>query len=469
MLCAPACGATRFMSPTGSDAANGLTTGTAWLTPNHAGLNCGDTISAASGTYTAFTISTVPTCARHDAVWVICATFDACKVNGSSTQGGILITASFWAIVGWEVSTPSGSSQQAACFQATPDSGPAIHDIYFIDDVANQCMGGGFVTANGGDYFVIVADIAYNAAQGSDFCFSGVSVYQPEETDTSAGTHIYVSQVFSWDNLEPATCNGGNSTDGEGIIFDTFNAAQSGGAETPYTQQSAIENTVTMFNGAYGILAGGGSGNSSSPMFVANNTAYGNFINTNQNQPLCGQIASYGFPTNNSANANRLTSYYNNLSVPGATSFTGCGSATVYAYVFGNFDSTDSVFNNAGYVSTGNNVLVNGLAPGFVVGVNQWGTNPVLANPVQPSAPSCSGKTSVIDCMSTVIANSLPTVTSQAKYGYQPVSGTPVYDPLFPQFLCGNANMPSGLVTMGCVGSSGSAIYGGHSWGARVQ
>jgi hypothetical protein len=51
--------------------------------------------------------------------------------------------------------------------------------------------------------------------------------------------------------------------------------------------------------------------------------------------------------------------------------------------------------------------------------------------------------------MSTVIANFTPTNAAAMAYGYQVPSSTPVYDPLFPQWLC-NVNLPSGLVTMGC-------------------
>ena len=40
----------RYMSPTGSDSANGLTPGTAWASPNHP-MNCGDVIIAAPGAY----------------------------------------------------------------------------------------------------------------------------------------------------------------------------------------------------------------------------------------------------------------------------------------------------------------------------------------------------------------------------------------------------------------------------------
>ena len=41
---------TYYMSPTGSDSNNGLTAATPWATPNH-GVNCGDVIIAAAGSY----------------------------------------------------------------------------------------------------------------------------------------------------------------------------------------------------------------------------------------------------------------------------------------------------------------------------------------------------------------------------------------------------------------------------------
>jgi hypothetical protein len=54
--------------------------------------------------------------------------------------------------------------------------------------------------------------------------------------------------------------------------------------------------------------------------------------------------------------------------------------------------------------------------------------------------------------MATVIANFTPTNATvlAGGYGYQIPSGTQIYDPLFPQWLC-NVNLPSGLVTMGCL------------------
>lgn len=441
----PALGTTYFMSSSGLDSNNG-TSSSPWLTPNHVGLECGDSITAAPGNYAAMTISSTPTCATHGAVSVQCAVFDTCKINQAVySQGGILVQASYWAFLGWEVSANSG--QYAACYQATPNGSP-IHDIYFINDIANYCMAGGFIAANGVDYFAVVADIAYNTANGSAYCYSGVSVYQPVATDERPGTHIYVSQVFTWQNLEPPTCNGGTSTDGEGVIFDTFNGSQGGGP--PYAQQAVIDNVLAIFNGAAGLYVGG-SGNSNAHIYIRHSTAYGNFINTNQQQTFCGQIESIGYPPTTAANANNYTQMYLTLAVPSGNTEPGCGSNPAYAYYFGNVNSTDLVYNSAGYSSSSYNLGTSANTTGFVTGPNNvFGINPVFPNPVEPPAPSCGSSTSVINCMATVIANFTPTNTALANYGYQPPGTAPVYDPLFPQWLC-KLNLPTGLVTMGCV------------------
>jgi hypothetical protein len=52
--------------------------------------------------------------------------------------------------------------------------------------------------------------------------------------------------------------------------------------------------------------------------------------------------------------------------------------------------------------------------------------------------------------MATVIANFTPTAPAAKSYGYQIPSTTSIYDPLYPQWLCGVTNLPAGLVTPGC-------------------
>jgi hypothetical protein len=52
--------------------------------------------------------------------------------------------------------------------------------------------------------------------------------------------------------------------------------------------------------------------------------------------------------------------------------------------------------------------------------------------------------------MAEVISNFTPMNAAAKGYGYQIPSSTPIYDPLFPQWLCSATNLPAGLVTMGC-------------------
>ena len=103
------------------------------------------------------------------------------------------------------------------------------------------------------DYLAVVGDIAYNAAQGSSNCFSGISIYQPQNHDTVAGTHIYVAsrQFYSYGNIDPSPCQGGTPSDSEGIIFDTFDGSQGGLA--PYTQQAVAYNNILLRNGGQGF------------------------------------------------------------------------------------------------------------------------------------------------------------------------------------------------------------------------
>ena len=97
---------------------------------------------------------------------------------------------------------------------------------------------------------------------------------------------------------------------------------------------------------------------------------------------------------------------------------------------------------------------------GFSAGPNNTlGTSPAFSNPTNPGAPSCGSATSVPNCMASVIANFTPTTAAAKSYGYQPVSTTSVYDPLYPQWLCTVTNLPAGLVTPGCLtGTAASGI-----------
>lgn len=424
----------------GNDSNNGTSTGTPWLTPNHA-LNCGDTITAAASTaYSASNFGsgkwgTVTCSGNNNVAWLQCVTFDACKISTSGI--GMNISANYWGVQGWEITSTGGT-----CFDVQPaSSSNSYHHIIFANDIANGCFANGFSTANNGsgssDYIVMIGNIAYNAAQGSSFCTSGISIYEPQNHDTAAGTHIYVAGNFSWSNLDPDPCAGGSPTDGEGIIFDTFDGSQGGISQ--YTQQAVAYNNILLSNGGRGFeVFNNTSGSSHATIYSEYNTAWGNNHDTNQNGTYCGEFL-LAFAKN--------TTYLHNLAV--TNSANGCGANPLYAYYVGQGDSSDTVDQSWGYSAAGHEEGINN-STGFSYGSSMnVGTNPSFASATTPSAPSCSSATSVPNCMATVISNFTATASGASAYGYQAVSNTSRVDALYPAWLC-NVTIPLDLVTPGC-------------------
>lgn len=459
-IAAPSWAVSYYMSPTGSDSNSGTAVGSPWLTPNHA-LNCGDTITAASGTYSNSNFAggkwgTVTCAAKNNVAWLQCATFDTCKI--SSSAGGMLLDKSFWGVTGWEVSTTSSTT--ATCFQVYPDGGSTVHHIIFANDVANGCVNGGFSAHNASttvsvDYIVYIGNIAYNSASSTASCDSGFNIYQPLASDTTAGTHMFAAGNFSWANTNPTSCAGTSATDGEGINFDTFDFDQGGG--TAYSQQSVIENNIAFLNGGRGIEIENNSSTchptgTNGLFYIKYNTLYGNNRQTNQTTTGLGDLLMYC--------ASKVTAT-NNLIYTGFAD-AGGGQAT-YAMSVSSGDATDSVTSNYASGVSGNNTFLFSSGS-FAYGSNTLGTNPSFTNAVNPGAPSCAGTTNVPACMATVIADYTPTVTAAKAYGYQAVSPTSVVDALFPTWLCNGTalitGLPSGLVTPGC-GSSGAVTLTG--------
>lgn len=451
LLASPASATSYFLAPAsggGNDSNSGTSASSPWLTPNHA-VNCGDTITAAAGTaYSASNFGSghwgpVSCPGGNNVAWLVCATFDACRIS-SSGQDGMRVSANFWGVQGWEVTT----SSSGACFTAFPAGGSTIHHIIFANNVANGCFSNGINSYNAGsasvDYLVIVGNIVYNAAQGSGECFSGISIYQPVQSDSAAGTHIFVAGNFSYKNSDPSTCAGGSPTDGEGIIFDTFDGSQ-GGLSSPYAAQAVAENNVLLANAGRGFeVFNNRSGSAHAAIYVVHNTLWGNSGDPNQNGTYCGEVL---------VSLSSSTQVYNNLAVTNTPN--GCGHNTVYAYYVGGGDASDSVHNTFGYSASGSNNAINNSS-GFSYGTgNVFGSNPNLTNAVAPGAPSCSGTANVPGCMAAVIAAFTPTAAAAQGYGYQRPSTSPGSDPLFPAWLC-TANLPSGLITTNC-GVSASA------------
>lgn len=454
LLVAPLHATTYYLAPSslgGSDSNNGTSSGTPWLSPNHA-VNCGDVIiAAASSAYSQFNFATgkwgIVTCgAGNNVAWLTCVTFDACKMT-ATVNNGFWVDQSYWGIQGWEV-TASGSA--IGCFTAKPNFNTPveIHHIIFANNVANGCTQSGFGSSNGStsasvDYFAIIGDVAYNAAQGSTVCGSGISIYQPISSDSLPGTHIFIAGNFSYDNLNPNPCNSGTPTDGEGIILDTLDGGQ-GGLPSPYSQQVTVENNLVFLNGGRGIWISG-HGNTAAPVYILHNTVYGDNGDPNQSLYYCADI-EYG------GNVGTVLSQaaYN---IAAANTNTGCGGkSAVYAFsVLSSPGAGNVVYNNWIYGIGGDNTIAVSSG-GFTFGPNNTaGTSPAFVSVSDPGAPSCGLATSVPNCMASVIAQFVPTTTAAKAYGYNTPLTTSIYDPLYPQWLCSVTNLPTGLVTPGCV------------------
>lgn len=456
-LASPAWATTYFLATAadgGNDSNKGTSAGTPWLTPNHA-VNCGDVIiAAASTTYAAINFAsghwgTVTCAAGNNLAWLKCVTFDGCKISGmGSLVNGMTVSASYWGVQGWEV---DGTSSSGRCFIAQPPSTSNIHFIIFANNIASGCGLSGFEVGNnndaGVDYFAIVGNAAYGNTGGTLNCTSGLNVYSPVAWDSLPGTHIYVGGNFSWKNVNGANCGGIAATDGEGIIFDTFDGSQTAGL-SPYTPQGVADNNILLANGGRGLEV---ILNYTTPpnahIYFRHNTAWGNNTDLSQTGIYAGLIGEILLLN---GNTNEI---YGNIAATNAA--TGAGSNPIYAFssvVTGQIG--DAIYSNIGWSASGSYDFTYDAGASFTYGPNNlFGTNPSFANAVAPGAPSCGSASSVPNCMATVIANFKPTNPVAAPYGYQVPSTVQAYDPLFPQWLC-NVNLPPGLVTMGCLAQS---------------
>jgi hypothetical protein len=211
-----------------------------------------------------------------------------------------------------------------------------------------------------------------------------------------------------------------------------------GGLPTPYASQVVVQNNIAFLNGGAGIEVGG-SGNPSAIVVIKNNTVYGNNGDPHRNYLGCGDISIN--------DASLVQGSYNLVATNSAT---GCDANPIFALALSNGNNTDQILNNFAYGINGQNTFSYNNGSFTFGSTNVLGTNPNFSSPVNPGAPNCGSASSVPNCMATVIANFAPKTAAAAGYGYQTPSTAQAYDPLFPQWLC-NVNLPSGLVTMGCL------------------
>jgi hypothetical protein len=425
--------ALRFMSPSGSDAANGLTPATAWATPNHA-MNCGDVILAASGTYTtqfAGSWGTVSNCPSTTGgidgtggIWfaaIVCAGPDlvSCPLNSTSTGGSngvVAPTTNNWSVQGFKVTVAGGADRGFAI--NPPNQTTILHHYAFINNVVfntnqafggNDCPGGTCnhnVPGDGFDYWAIIGNIAQNSAQDG-ICLGAIDAVGVANQDTLPGTHIYVFNNFAISNN---TADNGCVIDEEGSMFDTWDAHG-------YANQGVIANNIVYNSIRYGFQMFSQSFNTSSPTIKVYNNTYFNNLQQTGTDSADGEL-NWSFSSNGGSIAGWTFSVLRNIAYnTHATSPGGTTHNPVYAAVIGG-----TTWSNFTFGSTGNeNVLLgsatscagtcdSGVAPFTISNFNSNGlgtnfiTNPNFANTTDLFAnhlgvPDCTGFENVSQCM----------------------------------------------------------------------
>ena len=474
--------ATYYMSPSGSDGANGLTRATAWATPNHA-VNCGDVIIAAAGTYNGNlnqwgTVSNCPsTTGGIDGAGGILAAVLLCGGSDLGTAGcivdcataacasGVLgsggsnsvsacmnVNKSYWSIQGWQCKG-NGATHRGFQLDACLTTSTIIHHVSFINDVVtnaaqgantNACGYGG--ATNGGDYFAVVGVIAQNAAQDT-ICLAAIDAVGVAQLDSGAGTHIFFHNDFSYAHAN-AACTAVSDT--QAYMFDTLDARG-------VNYQLVLSNSMGWRADRSCVQLFWQNLSSAAPTVKVNNmTCFENDVSTGSDfldSEIMLQPLTSNFPWN--------VYFQNNIAYqPLATSVGGSAVAAQtlgggpYTGAFVNegnllranrpscsapncnstFDAQS--FNTAAQLNVTGNTYAN---PAFV------NTADLLANWV--SAPNCTGYENTTQCMGwdaytstlragTPIADLTPSTTYSAK-GFQRASTTCAANADFPTWLKG--------------------------------
>ena len=481
-----------YISPTGSDSNNGLSKAAAWKTPNH-NVVCGDVIVAAAGsyggTYSPFgtnnwgTVSSCPSTSGgidgKGGIYfasLLCAgpDLESCKVS-SSVQEPFRVDKSNWAIEGFTATETSGNTQ-GACFSMTSETSSALHHIAFINNIASNCYLAAFDSfawngSNSGvDQQAVLGVIAQNgASSGGGLCGSGISLIPSNGPDTSSGTHVFAAGIFAYGNKNNPGCSGsGQTTDGEGIIFDSWGCSG-------YTHQGVVEQSVLWGNGSAGLEIFPNCSQNDLATYVAfNNTSYGNFQDPAHTGTANGEFLFMDMnPTTGSYTAkNNILEV--TMSSPGNAAHNGNFGNPVFGAVVSNNNSSTS------RIAFDSNIVWNRLAmstqagepntfgalngqlytASFPFGSNTY-ANPTLANPsaLPTTAPNCTGYASTTDCMNSgykVAASIAPTSSTSA--GYEPPASCAA-DTYYPTWLKGVVRLNwngttitenSGLITKPC-------------------
>lgn len=460
-----------FMSASGSDSNNGLSTGAAWLTPNHA-LNCGDVIIAATGNYNPLTswgsVSNCPSTSGGidgtggiNFAIVLCAgNVGTCSVNHSTGHTfAVDVSANNWAVEGWLATEGYVSGASGFGFTMHSCTG-LIHHVAFINNIS-AFNASGFTTnscgANGGpgfgvDYYAWLGNIAQDSAGRNDGDYDAAfDTIGEKNFDTTAGTHVLIDGNFSYNNQQTT----GGATDGECFMVDTPDALD-------YTQTIVIKNNIAAICERFGLqmFYQNESTNTGMVLKVYNNSMYGSNILAHGTQAN----GNYG-DINIQANSTLpwTVTIQNNLVKERLANGTGDTGEVIYALVASSSNTSLTIGGSGSQnflkglatscglanCDSGFNAATNGSLS--VLGTNTYtdpGYNSVtdlFSN--QIGTPSCSSFATTTACLGwnnstqaatnpSLIYDMLPTASGTSGKGYQP-PGSCATDADYPSWLKG--------------------------------
>jgi parallel beta-helix repeat protein len=280
-------GKVRYVSPSGSDANDGLSE-TKPLPTIRSAVDLsepGDTVLVMSGTYsqTQYPEGDIVTITKSGraAAWIALMAYPGQKPKLKSINWqAVNIMASYILVQGFTIegnrdsvtleyamsqmdnlNNPKTSGQGITVSALYPDRVVKPHHVIIRGNTIYKCPGSGIGTGNA-DYVTIEDNIVWGNAWYSPYGTSGISMYQNWNSDNSGGYKMIVHRNMVYENRnfipffqsdpDPAKRK---ITDGNGIIVDDSKNTQNGSPLGAYRGRTLIENNVVFNNGARGIHA----------------------------------------------------------------------------------------------------------------------------------------------------------------------------------------------------------------------
>ncbi len=301
---------TYYVSGTGSDSNNGLSTTTAFRTLQKAAdlVNPGDTVYAMNGTYSnQYSWQDVLNIARSGtaAAYIEFRNYPThtpkIQFNGwqgiKFSPGAAYIKVSGFEIKGnnANVTLANALVQPASCATPSGSPNPAFngngisadgrgatskpHHLVISNNKVYDCGGAGISTVQS-DYITIENNVSYNNCWYTIYGTSGISLYQSWnfDADTSGYRNIIRNNRCFGNRLYVPWIGLCTITDGNGIIIDDSKNTQNGSTLGAYKGRTYVVNNVVWNNGGSGIHT-----YESEHVDIVNNTAYQNSQSTEIN------------------------------------------------------------------------------------------------------------------------------------------------------------------------------------------